>query len=103
MLEWTVLAQVCGGRFPKPGFDQLLPARNFDVSENLTSRESHHLVDLEHAFSVATKISRAHRTFRFVAEPYRQPKAKCNTFLQRKLLGFSLRFLVVRKRSFAQC
>jgi hypothetical protein len=39
------------------------------------------------------------RTFRFVAETYRQPKAKCNTFLQRKLLGFSLRFLVVRKRS----
>lgn len=36
------------------------------------------------------------RTFRFVAETYRQPKAKCNTFLQRKLLGFSLRFLVVR-------
>jgi len=40
------------------------------------------------------------RTFRFVAETYRQPKAKCNTFLQRKLRGFSLRFLVVRKRSF---
>jgi hypothetical protein len=86
-----------------PPTSTLPGARWTELADKLTSRESHHLVDLEHAFSVATKISRAHRTFRFVAEPYRQPKAKCNTFLQRKLLGFSLRFLVVRKRSFAQC
>jgi hypothetical protein len=59
---------------------------------DLAGRDSHPLRN--RAFARRTK----NRTFRFVAETYRQPKAKCNTFLQRKLLGFSLRFLVVRKR-----
>jgi len=39
------------------------------------------------------------RTFRNVAKTYRQPKAKCNTFLQRDMLAFSVENGSLQKRS----
>jgi hypothetical protein len=39
------------------------------------------------------------RTFRNVAKTYRQPKAKCNTFLQREMLDFSVESGSLQKRS----
>jgi hypothetical protein len=41
-------------------------------------------------------------TFRNVAKTYRQPKAKCNIFLQREMLAFSAESSSLQKRSFSQ-
>src|SRR5260370_19938787 len=59
---------------------------------DLAGRDSHPLRN--RAFARRTK----NRTFRNVAKTYRQPKAKCNTFLQREMLAFSVESGSLQKR-----